>query len=510
MAPQCVDGLEQALTKASLSHHASAAAEWCERMGPRDLAEIAEEDVFETLTGDLKLKPLEIRRLQKVLGCDVAPLRPSSSSGSGHEATSSAAKAISSAVWQADGAASGSARAPGIPDGQVVVVRNTFLNLDEGSSPSVALRKLVTEPPQRWDEATRACAEVEELLNGGGDMEAESDEPDDSPEVSSPSAGIYKTVTYDGYDSVDQWVWPMGDPNRHPTVPEETGPGEEEPTYVGGQQQQHAPQMMPEQQPMVGMVMVPAEAMQGYPMPMASAGGGWSFPGCIAVPMNRFEGWPVDAAAMAQQQVPVPVDGALGAGPAHDTSVGASAPSGTANQSSSSSGQRPSGAQVGDAAAEDGPRRAIALQRAFSVASSIYRIRWTVDARKLVSTDREHASPTFDLSFGENLQFRMIMRPKVINNEKGGCCFKKARGRGRILLRCLSDVDTVVKPVVTFRIAVGSGNPAKQAVPRGPVRHDFSESPIVGLPEAQQQWDFTKAIDKTKHTFVVCLEVMPA
>merc|ERR1740121_2822387 len=125
-----------------------------------------------------------------------------------------------------------------------------------------------------------------------------------------------------------------------------------------------------------------------------------------------------------------------------------------------------------------GPKRAMALQRAFSVASSIFRIRWTVDARKLVSTDREHASPSFDLSFGSPVQFKMIMRPKVINTEKGGCCFKKARGRGKILLRCLSDVESVAKPVVTFRIAVGSGNPAKQAIPRGPVRHDFSESPV--------------------------------
>lgn len=103
----------------------------------------------------------------------------------------------------------------------------------------------------------------------------------------------------------------------------------------------------------------------------------------------------------------------------------------------------------------------------------------------------------------------MIMRPKVMSDEKGGCCFKKARGRGKILVRCLDDVDSApVKPIVTFRIAVGSGNGAKQAAPRGPVRHDFSEHPICGLPEAQQQWDFTKAVDKATHTFVVCLEVL--
>merc|ERR1719210_698683 len=129
-----------------------------------------------------------------------------------------------------------------------------------------------------------------------------------------------------------------------------------------------------------------------------------------------------------------------------------------------------------DSAAPPGPKRAMALQRAFSVASSIFRIRWTVDARKLVSMDREHVSPAFDLSFGEPVQFKMIMRPKVMSDEKGGGSFKKARGRGTIKLRCLNDVDTSVRPVVNFRIAVGSGDPAKQAKPRGPVRHDFSES----------------------------------
>jgi len=157
---------------------------------------------------------------------------------------------------------------------------------------------------------------------------------------------------------------------------------------------------------------------------------------------------------------------------------------------------------------EEGPRRAKVLQSAFSVASCIYRVRWTVDARKLVSMDREHVSPAFDLSFAGPVKFKMVMRPKVMSDEKGGQSFKKARGRGKILLRCVEDVDSqsVAKPVVTFRIAVGNSH--KQSLPRGPVRHDFSDKPICGLLEDTQQWDFTKAVDKSTHTFVVSLEVL--
>ena len=124
------------------------------------------------------------------------------------------------------------------------------------------------------------------------------------------------------------------------------------------------------------------------------------------------------------------------------------------------------------------------LQRAFSVASNVYRIRWTVDARtiacgiadsvdcifstmahrKLKSTDKEAVSPQFDLTFSggcrcQSLElvisthhvtmgnlpgtswninrisllalplgvvpFKMIMRPRAVAQERGGASFKR-------------------------------------------------------------------------------------
>lgn len=145
----------------------------------------------------------------------------------------------------------------------------------------------------------------------------------------------------------------------------------------------------------------------------------------------------------------------------------------------------------------------------FSAASGVYRVRWTVDARKLSSSDREHVSPPFDLSCGGPCEFKMIIKPKVVSEEKGGASFKKAKGRGYIQLRCLSDVKREQRPVVTFRLAVGSSNtPFRNKPPRGPVQNDFAERPTCGLPEAKQMWDFRQAVDKETQTFVVCLEIV--
>merc|ERR1719223_1976334 len=56
-----------------------------------------------------------------------------------------------------------------------------------------------------------------------------------------------------------------------------------------------------------------------------------------------------------------------------------------------------------------------AMERVFSQQGQRERIRWTVDARKLKSSDREAASPTFEVTCGGTLKFRMIMKPKVMD-----------------------------------------------------------------------------------------------
>mmetsp|Transcript_28630 Transcript_28630/g.62291 ORF Transcript_28630/g.62291 Transcript_28630/m.62291 type:complete len:493 (+) Transcript_28630:156-1634(+) len=487
-ASACVPGLAAALEEVGLNSHIEEAGKWCEEMGPKDLQQVAEE--FEDFSSDLKLRPLEKKRLLKLL------------KGESFKSESQSPSPTERQQWDAT---------------TTVLVKNTFLT---DMPADVQLRRLQTEPVRQGGGDLDSDAEdiaLQELLNSEKDEEADSPEqhheeenyeeeeapPAASPELR-PTMSLYKTVTLDGYEPINEWGWADGDyngghqgaagPAHLEAYPEEeaeqTGPspaaaGEGEAASSSIPQPQQ-PNLVPH---MVGYVMVPTEVNPGFAIPQFPAA--MTFPGCVAVPMDRFTQWPVDMNWQGNQG-----------------QVGPDQAAGSTGAQGSMGGQR-GGPMPPEMSGLDGEgsRRPQVLQSAFSVASCIYRVRWTVDARKLVSTDREHVSPAFDLSFAGPVKFKMLMRPKVMSDEKGGQSFKKARGRGKVLLRCVEDLDSnAAKPVVTFRIAVG--NPHKQAIPRGPVRHDFSEKPICGLPEEIQQWDFTKAVDKSTHTFVVCLEVL--
>jgi len=45
--------------------------------------------------------------------------------------------------------------------------------------------------------------------------------------------------------------------------------------------------------------------------------------------------------------------------------------------------------------------------------------------------------------------------------------------------------------------------------PRGPVQHNFLHSAVCGLPKEIEEWDFGAAVDNESMTFVVCLEIIP-
>merc|ERR1719272_719373 len=106
----------------------------------------------------------------------------------------------------------------------------------------------------------------------------------------------------------------------------------------------------------------------------------------------------------------------------------------------------------------DAKPRPQAMERLFSATSQRERIRWTVDARKLKSSDREAVSPTFEVSCGGILKFKMVLKPKVMDSQKGGACFKKSRNKGYVELRCVTDLENEphVKPILTFRLQVAS------------------------------------------------------
>merc|ERR1712003_52743 len=116
-------------------------------------------------------------------------------------------------------------------------------------------------------------------------------------------------------------------------------------------------------------------------------------------------------------------------------------------------------------------------------------------------TDREVVSPPFDVAFARPVVFKLVVRPKQSHALRRGACFKTAKGRGVVELRCLDKVEAAAAPVAAFRIAVGSEQP------RGPVTHDFSEHAICGLAEDEKEWNFAQHVDQQTATFRVVLEI---
>jgi len=98
----------------------------------------------------------------------------------------------------------------------------------------------------------------------------------------------------------------------------------------------------------------------------------------------------------------------------------------------------------------------------------------------------------------------MLIQPLVVNDKKGGGSFKKAGGRGYVEVACEQGLPLGV-PDVCFQVSLGTGD--QRTPPRGPVKHNFAEKSIGGLPRKQGLWDFNVAVDRETHTFVVCLEI---
>eukprot|EP00929_Paragymnodinium_shiwhaense_P092287 TRINITY_DN52162_c0_g1_i2.p1 TRINITY_DN52162_c0_g1~~TRINITY_DN52162_c0_g1_i2.p1 ORF type:complete len:473 (-),score=124.79 TRINITY_DN52162_c0_g1_i2:218-1636(-) len=450
-----VPGLDELLASIGLEEHADNIASWCEQMGARFLYELGEDENAEDLANDLKLKPLEKKRLVKALRA-VPSQAPAVTAG--YAAAASASVGGISPVAAAalpvgfNMAAQASGQREMVSSTKpTIFVRNTFLDLNDDERPEV-LRRLHTAPAPQV-----AGAEEDDYFDEEDDEDcpeaAEQPAPlaghaigDRLRTMSYDDPGLYRTCTWNGYDDVRQWDWTCGAPPMAPLAPVAEARG---PMSSG---------MMPDLPP--GVVMLPAEACNPYGIPgmqMIPAAG---FPGCVAVPMGRFERWPGN----------MPVEAAMG--PRVETKKNV-------------------------------------LHRAASVSTNIQRVRWTVDARKLKSKDTEAVSPPFELAFERSLEFKIVLRPRITSDTKGGASFKAARGKGVVELRCLDEVDASVNPLVTFQISIGSPADAKkQRPPRGPVVHNFADRSICGLEKGQDEWDFSKVVDKETKTFVVVLEVL--
>merc|ERR1711920_250875 len=125
---------------------------------------------------------------------------------------------------------------------------------------------------------------------------------------------------------------------------------------------------------------------------------------------------------------------------------------------------------------------------------------WAVDARKLDSQDKQQVSPSFDVCFPghEPQTFHLIIYPTVVNDGRRGAGFKKAKGRGKLVLKCQSLELPPNFPVVAFWFSVGKGN----TMLRGWC-HNFIEQSCGALPKGKDQWDFKASVDDSK-TVTIC------
>jgi len=130
-------------------------------------------------------------------------------------------------------------------------------------------------------------------------------------------------------------------------------------------------------------------------------------------------------------------------------------------------------------------------------------VQWTVDAKKLQSTDRVVVSSPFMLPLGQLLPFRMMLVPTVVCKRRGGHSFKRAHGRGTVQLKCeASDLPQDGNTRIQYTVCVGRGRTC------APQEHDFRQAMVCGLPRDQESWNFAEAEDIASRSFTVRLEVL--
>lgn len=132
-------------------------------------------------------------------------------------------------------------------------------------------------------------------------------------------------------------------------------------------------------------------------------------------------------------------------------------------------------------------------------------VRWTVDARKLESQDKQILSPQFDLYSKEGTitPFRLMILAKETRG-KGCRGFCKAKGHGRLFMKCESSSVSEMAPVA-FRVTVGPGTAAEKS--KVLEAHQFADHSCCPFQEGKEDWDLLPTADMSKH-FEIMVEVL--
>jgi len=138
-------------------------------------------------------------------------------------------------------------------------------------------------------------------------------------------------------------------------------------------------------------------------------------------------------------------------------------------------------------------------------------VHWAVDARKLEGQDKQAVSQVFlvELPGYGPTPFKLVLYPKATNDSKHGAGFKKAKGKGRVVLKCEAQLPESLSDVC-FRVGVGRAEKDSETLQafRGPVMENFFEHSCHGLPKSEEDWDFSASVGDSR-TFLVTVEIAP-
>lgn len=131
-------------------------------------------------------------------------------------------------------------------------------------------------------------------------------------------------------------------------------------------------------------------------------------------------------------------------------------------------------------------------------------VHWSVDSRQLYNTTVRLVSSSFTLDLPNvgTVPFKAFLHPKVVINNKRGGGFKKAKGKGSVVLKCeAEDASGCPKIHVAFRVG------RAKVPPRIVEEHDFTEQSCCCLPDPQQEWDFRSLVDEATGALLVSMRV---
>mmetsp|Transcript_160440 Transcript_160440/g.293087 ORF Transcript_160440/g.293087 Transcript_160440/m.293087 type:complete len:388 (+) Transcript_160440:72-1235(+) len=125
-------------------------------------------------------------------------------------------------------------------------------------------------------------------------------------------------------------------------------------------------------------------------------------------------------------------------------------------------------------------------------------LQWTVDAKKLKSSDRQIISPNLEIS--PTAAVKLIIKPKSIGDGKGQANFRNSQGVGSLEVKFTKTSSCA--PKIRFCIGIGEQDW------RGPVEHDFGRNSLCTLPKEMQEWDFRSFVKPKSSTFLVSLQLL--